>query len=74
MTIMVEVLNILQLLQWDLNKVEFKPVNVCCIKKLIGKTKLEDALKSLDRLTEEKARRAGAQLLKVTNMIDHGVR
>ena len=42
--------------------------------KLIGKTDIEDALKRLDRLTQEEARMAAAQLLKVTNMIDHGVR
>jgi hypothetical protein len=71
MTIMVEVLNILQLLQWDLNKVELELVGVCCINKLIGKTKIEDALKSLDRLTEAKARRAGAQLLKVYQTTAH---
>jgi hypothetical protein len=31
-------------------------------------------LKRLDRLTQEEARMAAAQLLKATNMIDHGVR
>ena len=40
------------------------------LKKLAGKSDLEDALKKLDRLTQEEARMALAELLKVT----HGVR
>ena len=73
-------------LQKKSNKAE--PVSLCCtikfsliepfsekyLKKLIGKTDIEDALKRLDRLTQEEARMAAAQLLKVTNKIDHGVR
>ena len=39
------------------------------LKKLLGKTEIEDALKRLDKLTQEEARMATAQLLKVT----HGV-
>ena len=39
--------------------------------KLIGKNDVEDALKKLDRLTQEEARMAAAQLLKVTNTIDN---
>ena len=39
------------------------------MKKLLGKTEIEDALKRLDKLTQEEARMATAQLLKVT----HGV-
>ena len=38
--------------------------------KLIGKNDVEDALKRLDRLTQEEARMAAAQLLKVTNTIE----
>jgi hypothetical protein len=74
------------LLQRNSNKAE--PGSLCCtnkfpliepfsekyVKKLIGKTDIEDALKRLGRLTQEEARMAAAQLLKVTNMIDHGVR
>jgi hypothetical protein len=41
--------------------------------KLIGKNDVEDALKRLDRLTQEEARMAAAQLLKVTNTIDNRV-
>jgi hypothetical protein len=43
------------------------------LKKLMGKNDIEDALKGLDRLTQEEARMAAAQLLKVTNMIDNRV-
>jgi hypothetical protein len=39
----------------------------------MGKNDIEDALKRLDRLTQEEARMAAAQLLKVTNMIDNRV-
>jgi hypothetical protein len=76
----------LQLLQKKSNKAE--RVCVCCtnsfpltelfsekyLKKLIGRTDIEDALKRLDRLTQEEARMASAQLLKVTNTIDNGIR
>lgn len=41
---------------------------------LIGKNDIQDALKRLDRLTQEEARMAAAQLLRVTNVIDNGVR
>jgi hypothetical protein len=44
------------------------------MKKLIGNNEIEDALKRLDRLTQEEARMASAQLLKVTNAIDSEVR
>jgi hypothetical protein len=43
------------------------------LKKLIGKNGTEDALKRLDRLTQEEARMSAAQLLKVSNMIDNRV-
>ena len=43
------------------------------LKKLIGKNDIEDALKILDRLTQEEARMAAAQLLKVTNTIENRV-
>jgi hypothetical protein len=73
------------LLQKNSNKAE--PVSLCCtnkfpliepfsgqyLKKLIGKADVEDALNRLDRLTQEEAQMAAAQLLKVTNMIDNRV-
>ena len=43
-------------------------------KKLIGRTDLEDALKRLDRLTQEEARMAVAQNLKATHTVDERVR
>ena len=39
----------------------------------MGKNDIDDALKRLDRLTQEEARMAAAQLLKVTNTIDNRV-
>ena len=42
-------------------------------KKLIGNNEIEDALKRLDRLTQEEARMVSAQLLKITNVIDSEV-
>jgi methyl-accepting chemotaxis protein len=44
------------------------------MKKLIGNNEIEDALKRLDRLTQEEARMAAAQLLKIANAIDSEVR
>ena len=43
------------------------------LKKLIGRTDIEDALKRLDRLTQEEARLAAAQVLKVANTVDDKV-
>jgi hypothetical protein len=40
------------------------------VKKLIGRTEMEDALKKLDRLTQEEARMAAAQNLKTTHNVD----
>jgi hypothetical protein len=40
------------------------------LKKLIGRTEIEDALKRLDKLTQEEARMATAQVLKVTHTVD----
>src|SRR5580692_10716738 len=44
------------------------------IKRLVGRTDIEDALKRLDKLTHEEARMATAQVLKTANTIDDGVR
>ena len=44
------------------------------LKKLIGKNDIENALKRLDRLTQEESHMADAQLLKVTNTIDNRIR
>jgi archaellum component FlaC len=44
------------------------------LKKLIGRTDLEDALKMLDKLTNEEVRMATAQVLKATHTVDDRVR
>ena len=44
------------------------------MKGLIGRTEIEDALKRLDKLTQEEARMAAAQNLKVTHIVDGRVR
>jgi hypothetical protein len=42
-------------------------------KRLIGRTDMEDALKRLDKLTQEEARMATAEVLRVTHTIDERV-
>ena len=44
------------------------------MKKLVGRTDMEDSLKRLDKLTQEEVRMATAQVLKVTHTINEGVR
>jgi len=44
------------------------------LKKLMGRTEMEDGLKRLDKLTQEEARMATAQVLKVTYAVDERVR
>jgi predicted nuclease with TOPRIM domain len=43
------------------------------LKKILGKTDIDDALKRLDTLTTEEARMAIAETLKVTNKVDDKV-
>jgi hypothetical protein len=43
-------------------------------KRLIGKTDMEDALKNLDRLTQEEARMTTAENLRATHAVDERVR
>jgi hypothetical protein len=43
------------------------------VKNLLGKNDLEDALKRLDTLTQEEARMATAEVLKVTHKVDDKV-
>jgi len=50
-----------------------EPFSEKYVKKLIGRTDIEDALKRLDRLTQEEARMAAAQVLKVANAVDDRV-
>jgi hypothetical protein len=44
------------------------------MKRLIGRTDVEDALKKLDKLTNEEARMAVLQILKATHNVDERVR
>ena len=44
------------------------------LRKLAGMADLEDALKKLDRLTQEEARMANAELLRITHNIHDGVK
>jgi hypothetical protein len=44
------------------------------LKKLIGRNEIEDALKRLDKLTQEEARMAAAQNLKATHAVDDRVK
>ena len=43
------------------------------LKKLIGRRDIEDALNRLDRLTQEEARMATAQVLKLAHLVKDGV-
>ena len=43
------------------------------MKKLIGRTDVDDALKRLDKLTDEEARMATAQVLRVTQIVAEDV-
>ena len=50
--------------------------NLCSetyLKKLIGKKEMEDALKRLDKLTQEEARMAAAENLKLTHIVMNGM-
>ena len=50
--------------------------NLCTekfLKKLVGRKDIEDALKRLDRLTQEEARMAAAQILNLTHTVDNKV-
>ena len=40
------------------------------LKKLVGKNDIEDALKRLDKLTQEVARMVTAEVLKITHGVD----
>ena len=44
------------------------------LKKLIGRTDIEDGLKRLDKLTQEESRMAAAENLKVTHTVDDRVK
>ena len=49
--------------------------NLCLgkfLKKLVGKKEMEDALNRLDKLTQEEARMAAAEILKLTHIVMNG--
>jgi methyl-accepting chemotaxis protein len=50
-----------------------EPFSEKYLKRLIGRTDIEDALKRLDRLTQEEARMAAAQVMRVANTVDDRV-
>ena len=42
------------------------------LKRLVGKKEIDDALKRLDKLTQEEARMAAAEILKLTHIVMNG--
>ncbi|KAF8487244.1 hypothetical protein DFH94DRAFT_841607 [Russula ochroleuca] len=67
--IMVEVVTILAIATKEAKRGRLKKY----MKKLIGNTEIEDSLAKLDKLTQEEARMASAELLKVTHGVDNKV-
>ncbi|KAI9436574.1 hypothetical protein H4582DRAFT_1854102, partial [Lactarius indigo] len=67
--IMIEVLNIFAIATKEMRQSRAKKY----LKKLIGKKEIEDALKRLDKLTQEEARMAAAEILKLTHIVVDGV-
>ncbi|KAI9454093.1 hypothetical protein F5148DRAFT_448005 [Russula earlei] len=68
--IMVEVLSILGIATSEMKDGRMRKY----AKKLVGRTDLEDALHRLDKLTQEEARMATTEVLKVTHTVDKNVR
>ncbi|KAH8986072.1 hypothetical protein EDB86DRAFT_3246200 [Lactarius hatsudake] len=68
--IMVEVLNIFAIATKEMKQGRAKKF----LKKLVGMNDIEDALKRLDRWTQEEARMASAQILRLTHSVDDKVK
>jgi len=68
--IIVEVLTILAVATKEVKRGRLKKY----FKKLMGDTEVEDRLQRLDKLTQEEARIASAELLKMTDMVSSQVR
>ncbi|KAI9453270.1 hypothetical protein BJY52DRAFT_1083587, partial [Lactarius psammicola] len=68
--IMVEVLNIFAVATKEMKQGRATRY----FKKLVGRKDIEDALKRLDKLTQEEARMAAAQILRLTHSVDDRVR
>jgi hypothetical protein len=83
--IMVEVLNIFAIATKEMNQgrasvslpgSSWLQANLCTekfLKKLVGRKDIEDALMRLDKLTQDEARMAAAQILKLTHVVDNKV-
>ena len=84
--IMVEVLHVFAIATEEIKqgRTSELPIRVLCIyltdccpekylKKLLGKTEIEDSLKRLDKLTQDEVRMATAQLLTLTHCVDDKV-
>ncbi|KAH9035903.1 hypothetical protein EDB85DRAFT_2143394 [Lactarius pseudohatsudake] len=67
--IMIEVLNIFAIATKEMKQSRAKKY----LKKLVGKKEMEDALKRLDKLTQEEARMAAAETLRLTHIVDEKV-
>ncbi|KAH9035901.1 hypothetical protein EDB85DRAFT_2112683, partial [Lactarius pseudohatsudake] len=67
--IMIEVLNIFAIATKEMKQSRAKKY----LKKLIGKKEMEDALKRLDKLTQEEAHMAAAETLRLTHIITNDV-
>ena len=83
--IMVEVLDILATATKEMKQSRFSEFTLlrslnaymCSesfLKKVAGATKLEDGLQKLDKMTNEEARMAGAEVLRLAHKIDEGVK
>ncbi|KAH9031126.1 hypothetical protein EDB85DRAFT_1830526, partial [Lactarius pseudohatsudake] len=66
--IMIEVLNIFAIATKEMKQSRAKKY----LKKLVGKKEMEDALTRLDKLTQEEARMAAAETLRLTHIITNG--
>ncbi|KAN0127958.1 hypothetical protein V8E53_014212 [Lactarius tabidus] len=67
--IMIEVLNIFAIATKEMRQGRATKL----MKKLMGKKEMEDALKRLDKLTQDEARMAAAEILKLTHIVDNKV-
>ncbi|KAI9438390.1 hypothetical protein BJY52DRAFT_1217465 [Lactarius psammicola] len=68
--IMVEVLNIFAIATKEMRQGRAKKY----LKKLVGKKEMEDALKRLDKLTQEEALMAAAEIMRLTYMVINDVK
>ncbi|KAH9055239.1 hypothetical protein EDB87DRAFT_1341305 [Lactarius vividus] len=68
--IMVEVLNIFAIATKEMKQGRAKKF----FKKLVGRKDIEDALARLDKLTQDEARMAAAQILRMTHSVDDRVK